>query len=120
MNMFMHEIDEFLIVQGNTLDEPRILENDQLKQFDVIMANPPYSVKKWSQKKFINDPYGRNQWGTPPQGCADYAFQQHIIKIYKKKILEEMSLCASPANIVYKDEYITEFDDIEKHLFIYC
>jgi type I restriction enzyme M protein len=46
----------------------------------VIMANPPYSIKRWSQAKFMNDPFGRNIWGTPPQGCADYAFQQHIIK----------------------------------------
>jgi type I restriction enzyme M protein len=80
INMFMHNVDEFLIVQGDTLDRPQILENDELKQFDVIMANPPYSVKKWSQAKWMNDPFGRNIWGTPPQGCADYAFQQHIMK----------------------------------------
>ncbi|MFN6335355.1 MAG: N-6 DNA methylase [Sphingobacteriales bacterium] len=80
MNMFMHNIDEFLVVQGDTLDNPQILENDELKKFDVIMANPPYSIKRWSQAKWMNDPYGRNIWGTPPQGCADYAFQQHIMK----------------------------------------
>ena len=80
INMFMHNVDEFLIVQGDTLDGPQILENDELKKFDVIMANPPYSVKKWSQQKWMNDPFGRNIWGTPPQGCADYAFQQHIMK----------------------------------------
>nr|MBP9743252.1 SAM-dependent DNA methyltransferase [Burkholderiales bacterium] len=83
INMFMHNVDEFLIVQGDTLDSPQILENDELKQFDVIMANPPYSVKKWSQQKWMNDPFGRNIWGTPPQGCADYAFQQHIMKSLK-------------------------------------
>ena len=80
INMFMHNVDEFLIVQGDTLDSPQILENDELKKFDVVMANPPYSVKKWSQQKWMNDPFGRNIWGTPPQGCADYAFQQHIMK----------------------------------------
>lgn len=80
INMFMHNVDEFLIVQGDTLDSPQILENDELKRFDVVMANPPYSVKKWSQQKWMNDPFGRNIWGTPPQGCADYAFQQHIMK----------------------------------------
>jgi type I restriction enzyme M protein len=79
INMFMHNVDEFLIVQGDTLDSPQILENDELKQFDVVMANPPYSVKKWSHSKWMNDPFGRNIWGTPPQGCADYAFQQHIM-----------------------------------------
>jgi type I restriction enzyme M protein len=80
INMFMHNVDEFLIVQGDTLESPQILENDELKKFDVIMANPPYSIKKWNQQKWINDPFGRNIWGTPPQGCADYAFQQHIMK----------------------------------------
>jgi type I restriction enzyme M protein len=79
----MHNVDEFQIVQGDTLDNPQLLENDELRKFDVIMANPPYSVKRWNQQKWINDPFGRNIWGTPPQGCADYAFQQHIIKSLK-------------------------------------
>lgn len=83
INMFMHNVDEFLIVQGDTLDSPQILENDELKKFDVVMANPPYSVKKWNHQKWMNDPFGRNIWGTPPQGCADYAFQQHIMKSLK-------------------------------------
>lgn len=83
MNMFMHNVDEFQIVQGDTLDNPQLLENDELRKFDVIMANPPYSVKRWNQQKWLNDPYGRNIWGTPPQGCANYAFQQHIIKSLK-------------------------------------
>ncbi|HOY33480.1 MAG TPA: class I SAM-dependent DNA methyltransferase, partial [Bacteroidales bacterium] len=59
INMFMHNVDEFLIVQGDTLDNPQILENDELKQFDVIMANPPYSVKRWNRNKWMNDPFGR-------------------------------------------------------------
>ncbi len=83
MNMYMHNVDEFQIVQGDTLDSPQLLENDELRKFDVIMANPPYSVKRWNQDKWMNDAYGRNIWGTPPQGCADYAFQQHIIKSLK-------------------------------------
>ncbi len=80
MNMFMHGIEEFSIVRGDTLSNPAFLENDELKKFNVILANPPYSIKAWDQKSFTNDPYGRNLWGTPPQGCADYAFQQHIHK----------------------------------------
>lgn len=80
INMFMHNVDEFEIVQGDTLAEPKLLEDDELRKFDVIMANPPYSVKRWNQEKWMNDPFGRNIWGTPPQGCADYAFQQHIMK----------------------------------------
>lgn len=80
MNMFMHGIEEFSIVRGDTLANPAFLENDELKKFNVILANPPYSIKAWDQKSFANDPYGRNLWGVPPQGCADYAFQQHIHK----------------------------------------
>lgn len=80
MNMFMHGIEEFSIVRGDTLAQPAFLENDELKKFNVILANPPYSIKAWDRKSFENDPYGRNLWGTPPQGCADYAFEQHIHK----------------------------------------
>jgi len=80
MNMFMHGIEEFKIVRGDTLAEPGLLENDQLKTFNVILANPPYSIKSWNRDAFVNDPWGRNIWGLPPQGCADYAFQQHIQK----------------------------------------
>ncbi|MEP1304463.1 MAG: class I SAM-dependent DNA methyltransferase [Balneola sp.] len=80
MNMFMHGIEEFQVVRGDTLANPAFLENDELKKFDVILANPPYSIKSWDQKGFSNDAYGRNIWGTPPQGCADYAFEQHIQK----------------------------------------
>ena len=80
MNMFMHGIEEFDIVRGDTLSNPGLLENDELKKFNVILANPPYSIKSWDRKAFESDPFGRNLWGTPPQGCADYAFQQHIHK----------------------------------------
>jgi len=101
INMFMHNVDEFLIVQGDTLDNPQILENDELKKFDVIMANPPYSVKKWNREKWMNDPFGRNIWGTPPQGCADYAFQQHVMK----SLNEETGRCVIlwPHGILFRD-----------------
>jgi len=80
MNMFIHGIEEFSIVRGDTLANPAFLHNDVLKTFNVILANPPYSIKSWDQKSFANDPYGRNLWGVPPKGCADYAFEQHIQK----------------------------------------
>lgn len=80
MNMFMHGIEEFSIVRGDTLANPAFLQNDELKTFNVILANPPYSIKAWDRKAFESDPWGRNLWGTPPQGCADYAFEQHIHK----------------------------------------
>jgi type I restriction enzyme M protein len=101
MNMFMHGIEEFSIVRGDTLAQPAFLENDTLKKFNVILANPPYSIKAWDRKSFENDPYGRNLWGTPPQGCADYAFQQHIQKSLNDKNGRSISLW--PHGVLFRD-----------------
>jgi len=101
MNMFMHGIEEFDILRGNTLSNPGFLENDELKKFNVILANPPYSIKSWDRKSFENDPFGRNVWGTPPQGCADYAFQQHIQKSLDEKNGRSISLW--PHGILFRD-----------------
>ena len=79
MNMLLHGFEDAKIKRGDTLSEPLFLEKDKLQKFDVILANPPYSVNKWNQKMFAQDPYGRNIYGTPTQGIADYAFIQHII-----------------------------------------
>ena len=98
MNMFMHGIEEFSIVRGDTLANPAFLENDTLKTFNVILANPPYSIKAWDQKSFANDPYGRNHWGVPPQGCADYAFEQHIQKSLNEK--NGRSICLWPQGLL--------------------
>ena len=102
MNMFMHGIEEFEIIRGDTLSNPGLLENDELKKFNVILANPPYSIKSWDQKAFANDPYGRNLWGTPPQGCADYAFQQHIQKSLDEKNGRSISLW--PHGVLFRDQ----------------
>jgi type I restriction enzyme M protein len=101
MNMFMHGIEEFSIVRGDTLANPAFLHKDELKKFNVILANPPYSIKSWDQKSFVNDPYGRNLWGVPPQGCADYAFEQHI----EKSLDEKNGRCVQlwPHGILFRD-----------------
>lgn len=101
MNMFMHGIEEFSIVRGDTLQNPAFLHQDELKKFNVILANPPYSIKAWDRDRFANDPYGRNIWGTPPQGCADYAFQQHIQKSLDEKNGRSISLW--PHGILFRD-----------------
>ena len=102
MNMFMHGIEEFQIVRGDTLANPAFLEHDQLKKFNVILANPPYSIKAWDQKSFANDPHGRNIWGVPPQGCADYAFQQHIQQSLDTKNGRSISLW--PHGVLFRDK----------------
>ena len=80
MNLFLHGVKDFSIVNGDTLDNPAFIENGKLKQFDLVLANPPYSIKQWNQNAFSSDKYGRNFLGLPPQGRADYAFFQHILK----------------------------------------
>ncbi len=79
MNCFLHGIEDFQIVRGDTLAEPKLVEGDHLMRFDVVLANPPYSIKQWDRDAFASDPWGRNLYGTPPQGRADYAFWQHIL-----------------------------------------
>jgi len=101
MNMFMHGIEEFDIKRGDTLSNPTFLKKNELRKFDIILANPPYSIKSWSQKLFIKDPYGRNIWGVPPKSCADYAFQQHIQKSLKYKIGRSITLW--PHGVLFRD-----------------
>ena len=83
MNCFLHGIEDFRIERGDTLAEPKLVEGDRLQRFDVVLANPPYSIKSWDRAAFSADPWGRNLYGTPPQGRADYAFQQHILQSLK-------------------------------------
>lgn len=79
MNLFLHGVEDFDISRGDTLADPKHIEGDRLRQFDVILANPPYSIKQWNREAWSTDKWGRNTLGTPPQGRADYAFQQHIL-----------------------------------------
>lgn len=79
MNLFLHGVEDFEIIRGDTLADPKHIEGDRLRQFDVILANPPYSIKQWNREAWSSDKWGRNSLGTPPQGRADYAFQQHIL-----------------------------------------
>jgi type I restriction enzyme M protein len=85
MNMFLHGIEDFEIVRGDTLRLPAFTENDELKQFDCVIANPPFSLKEWGAEQWVNDPYGRNIAGVPPKGNADMAWVQHMVKSMKPK-----------------------------------
>ncbi len=79
MNLFLHGVKDFKIVNGDTLANPAFIVNGQIQKFDMVLANPPYSIKQWDRDSFSHDKYGRNFLGVPPQGRADYAFFQHIL-----------------------------------------
>ena len=80
MNLVLHGVEDFDVQRGDTLERPRFIEGDGLRTFDVVLANPPYSIKRWNRDAWQSDAWGRNFLGTPPQGRADYAFFQHILR----------------------------------------
>lgn len=81
MNLFLHGVEDGKIAQGDTLTQPKFVDaNGALQSFNIVLANPPYSIKTLDRILFSTDPYGRNIWGVPPQGRADFAFFQHIAK----------------------------------------
>ncbi len=84
MNLFLHGVKDFEISNGDTLTDPAFIDNGQLKTFNIVLANPPYSISQWNRDAFAADKYGRNFLGTPSQGMADFAFLQHIIKSLDK------------------------------------
>lgn len=102
MNLFLHGFEDFQIVRGDTLADPKFIENDRLMQFDMILANPPYSIKQWDRTAFSSDRFGRNMYGVPPQGRADYAFWQHIIASLNPRT----GRCAIlfPHGVLFRDE----------------
>lgn len=102
MNLVIHGVSDFHIASGNTLANPAFAEGDTLRTFDVVLANPPYSIKKWNRGAWENDPWGRNFLGTPPQGRADYAFFQHILN----SMDPETGRCAIlfPHGVLFRNE----------------
>lgn len=79
MNLYLNGVEDFSIVREDTLAHPAFVDGSRLRKFDVVLANPPYSIKTWNREAFMNDKWGRNFLGTPPQSKADYAFIQHIL-----------------------------------------
>lgn len=82
INMFLHGLDSADIRRGDTLANPQFLtDSGSLQTFDIVVANPPYSIKDWEFEVFRNDKYGRiDDYELPPQKNADFAFVLHIIK----------------------------------------
>ncbi len=80
MNLFLHGIEDFQIVRGDTLRNPAFFEGDHLATFDCVIANPPFSLEKWGEELWVNDPFGRNFAGLPPSSSGDFAWVQHMVK----------------------------------------
>ncbi len=80
MNMFLHEQDSATIEWGDTLNNPRLIENDGLMKFDIVVANPPFSLDKWGADNAAADQYNRFYRGVPPKSKGDYAFITHMIE----------------------------------------
>jgi len=85
MNMFLHARDAARIEWCDTLNSPTLVEDDHLMRFDVVLANPPFSLKNWGAENAENDPWNRFWRGVPPKSKGDYAFITHMIEIAKRQ-----------------------------------
>ena len=101
MNMILHNNATALILQGNTLADPKFKEGDTLKTFDYVVANPPFSDKRWSTGiDPLNDPYERfNRFGTPPARQGDYAYLLHIVRSLKST---GKGACILPHGVLFR------------------
>ncbi len=79
INMFLHSVFNADIKKGDTIREPKHLNNGELMTFDRVIANPPFSLSKWGKQEADNDNFGRFPYGTPPKDTGDLAFVQHMI-----------------------------------------
>ena len=84
--LLLHEIDNATIRLGDTISAPKLLTDNRLKQFDMVIANPPFSLKKWGYDswKKQGDPYHRDKYGLPPKGYGDFAFVVHMLESLKE------------------------------------
>ena len=101
MNMILHNNPTALIMQGNTLSDPKFKDGDTLKTFDYVVANPPFSDKRWSTGLDpLNDPYQRFQpFGTPPAKQGDYAYLLHIVRSLKST---GKGACILPHGVLFR------------------
>ena len=79
MNMFLHNVDSARIEWEDTIRHPQFVEHDALMKFDVVIANPPFSLDKWGQEGAAEDRYGRFFRGIPPKSKGDWAFISHMV-----------------------------------------
>jgi type I restriction enzyme M protein len=83
MNMLLHGFDHARIELGDIITEPKLIENGKLINYDIVIANPPFSLKEWGDDFALEDPFNRFAFGIPPKSFGDFAFIQHMIAILK-------------------------------------
>ncbi|MBI5629903.1 MAG: SAM-dependent DNA methyltransferase [Elusimicrobia bacterium] len=83
MNMLLHGISGARIEKGDTIREPKLLQKGKLIEYDIVIANPPFSLKNWGVESAENDAFGRFKYGLPPQSYGDFAFVQHMAATLK-------------------------------------
>ena len=118
MNLYLNGVEDFSIVREDTLARPAFVDGSQLRKFDIVLANPPYSIKTWNRDAFMNDKWGRNFLGTPPQGRADYAFFQHILA----SMANHSGRCAIlfPHGVLFRDEEQIMREELIKYDYLDC
>ena len=118
MNLYLNGVEDFSIVREDTLAHPAFVDGSHLRKFDIVLANPPYSIKTWNREAFMNDKWGRNFLGTPPQGRADYAFFQHILASMDDKT----GRCAIlfPHGVLFRDEEQAMREELIKLDYLDC
>ena len=80
MNLFLHDIEDAEVLRGDTLRDPKFRDaRGRLQRFDVVIANPPFSLKNWGADVWASDPWGRAFCGVPPAGNGDMAWVQHMV-----------------------------------------
>jgi len=84
MNMFLHSMDSARIEWGDTIGNPKLLESGKTMKFEVVVANPPFSLDKWGADEAANDTHNRFHRGVPPKSKGDYAFISHMVETITK------------------------------------
>lgn len=85
MNMFLHGFDGARIEWGDTLNNPLLVKDNALMKFDIVVANPPFSLDKWGAENAASDPYRRFTRGVPPKSKGDWAFITHMVETAKNQ-----------------------------------
>lgn len=80
MNMFLHGLDNARVERGDTIRNPKLVEDDRLMKFNVVVANPPFSLDKWGADTAEHDKFNRFWRGLPPKSRGDYAFISHMVE----------------------------------------